>query len=68
MTTNRMAPLAKFLRECPVLTPQRESLQILETLVHQVEGVVDQLGGVFAGHDETREQCDGFSELDSRSP
>jgi hypothetical protein len=33
-----------------VLLRQRLRLKILETLMDQIEGVVDQLGGLFGGH------------------
>ena len=45
-----LAPFAEFSCEGAVLLGQRLGLKILEALVHQIEGVVDQLGSLFGGH------------------
>ena len=50
VTTNRVPPLTEFIRQGLVLALEGEGLQILEPLVHQVEGAVDQLGSLVGGH------------------
>ena len=41
-----MAPLPEFIGQRLLLGAEREGLQILQTLMHQIEGVVDELGGL----------------------
>ena len=50
MTTGWMAPFTEFGRQGTVLLAQGLGFQILQTLVHQIERVIDQLGGLFRGH------------------
>lgn len=50
MAARRLAPLAEFSRQGPVLVIERLRLQIQQALVHQIERVVDELGGLFGGH------------------
>ena len=50
MTAGRMAPLAEFCGQGAVFLAQVSGLEILQSLMHQIEGVVDQLGGLFGGH------------------
>ena len=50
VATGRLAPFPKLRGQGPVLLGQRLRLKILETLVDQIEGVIDQLGGLFGGH------------------
>jgi len=50
VTTHRVPPLAELIGQSLMLALQGEGLQILEPLVHQVEGAVDQLGGLVGGH------------------
>ena len=45
-----MAPFAEFSGQGPLFLGQRLSLQILEALMHQIKGVIDQLGSLFGGH------------------
>ena len=50
MATRRMAPFAELRRQGPMLLAERLGFQILQALVDQIQGVVDQLGGLFRGH------------------
>jgi hypothetical protein len=50
MTTHRVAPLAELISQGLVFPLQGEVLQILKPLMHQIQGVVDQLGSLFGGH------------------
>lgn len=50
MTTGRLAPFTELRRQGLVLLGKSLGLEILQSLVHQIEGVVDQLGGLFGGH------------------
>jgi hypothetical protein len=54
MAPFRVAPLPKLLRQGVVLPGQTLVLEILETLMHQVEGLVDQLGRLLRGHGVAR--------------
>jgi len=45
-----MAPFPEFLSQGELLAGQGLGLQVLETLVHQVQGVVYQLGRLLGGH------------------
>jgi len=45
-----MAPLAELGGQGAVLLAQVPGLEILQSLMHQIEGVVDQLGGLFGGN------------------
>jgi len=48
-----MTPFAELLSQGSVFPGQGAGLEILQTLVNQVEGVVDQLGSLFGGHGGT---------------
>jgi len=50
VATDRLAPFAEFGRQGVLLGAHRLGFQVLEALVHQVKGVVDQLGSLFGGH------------------
>ena len=50
MAPTGMAPFPKFRRQGPLLGSQGLGLQVLEALVHQVEGGVNQLGRLLGGH------------------
>jgi len=45
-----LAPLAELGRQSLLVVLVLGRLQMLEPLVHQIQGVVDQLGGLFGGH------------------
>ena len=45
-----LAPLAELSRQGLLIVLVLGRLQLLEPLVHQIQGVVDQLGGLFGGH------------------
>lgn len=45
-----MALFAEFLSQSVLLAGQSLGLQVLQPLVHQVQGVVDQLGRLLGGH------------------
>jgi hypothetical protein len=46
----RLAPFPKLRRQGPLLLGQGLRLKILETLMDQIKGIVDQLGGLFGSH------------------
>jgi hypothetical protein len=50
MTPNRITPLAELLSQGTLLSGQGQRLQGLKALMHQIEGVVDQLGSLFGRH------------------
>jgi len=50
MTAGRMAPFAEFSGQGAVFLAQVSGLEFLQSLMHQIEGAVDQLGGLFGGH------------------
>ena len=50
-----MAPFAKFRRQGLLLSRQLLGLQVLEALVHLVEGAVNKLGRLLGGHGWARE-------------
>jgi len=50
VTANGMAPFTKLVGQGLVFRLQGEVLEILEALMHQIQGVVDQLGGLIGGH------------------
>lgn len=62
--THRLSPLAEFRREGSVLLGQGEGFESLQTLMHQIERVVDQLGGLVGGHggSDAGVQTPGLSE------
>ena len=62
MTTDGMAPLPEFLRQGLMLVHLGIGLQILQPLVHKIKGVVDQLRGLFGGHDAGSKERDGWCE------
>ena len=45
-----MAPFPEFLGESPVLLDQSLGFEILQALMDKIQGVVDELGGLFRGH------------------
>ena len=45
-----LAPLAELGRQGLLVALVLGRLQLLEPLVHQIQGVVDQLGSLFGGH------------------
>jgi hypothetical protein len=53
-----MAPFPEFLSQSALLAGQGLGLQILKPLVHQVQGVVYQLGSLLGGHGIT---CAGWA-------
>ena len=55
MATGRLAPFAEFGRQGLVLLGKGLRLEILEALMHQIQGVVDQLGGLFGSHGTSEE-------------
>jgi hypothetical protein len=55
MAPTGMAPFSKFLSQGPLLGRQRLGLEVLEALVHQIQGVVDELGRLLGGHGSARE-------------
>ena len=57
MTTGGMTPLPEFLRQGAMGPPLLILLEFHEALMHQIEGVVDQLGGLFGGHGNGSEWC-----------
>jgi hypothetical protein len=50
VTTYGVAPFAKFLGQGVLLAGQGLGLQVLEPLVHQVQGVVNKLGRLLGSH------------------
>ncbi len=50
MATDGLAPFAEFGRQGVLLSPHRLGLQVEQALMHQVKGVVNQLGSLFRGH------------------
>jgi hypothetical protein len=50
MAAYRMAPFPEFLSQGVLLSGQRLGLQVLEPLVHQVKGVVNELGRLLGRH------------------
>ena len=50
MPPQGLAPLAELGRQSLLVVLVLGRLQLLEPLVHQIQGVVDQLGGLFGGH------------------
>ncbi len=50
MAIGWMAPLPELLRQGMMLADQGPGLQILEPLMHQIKGVVNQLGSLFRRH------------------
>ena len=50
MASRRLAPLAEFSRQGTVLVIEGLRLQIQQALVHQIERVVDELGGLLGSH------------------
>ena len=55
VATGRVAPFAEFGRQGLVLLGKGLRLEILEALMHQIQGVVDQLGGLFGSHGTSEE-------------
>ncbi|MEB3235358.1 MAG: hypothetical protein VKM98_08010 [Cyanobacteriota bacterium] len=47
MAANRVTPLSKLGSQSPLFRRQRERLQILEALMHQIEGFVNELCCLF---------------------
>ena len=50
VTTDGMAPFAKFIGQSLVFSLQCTVLEILKPLVHQIQRFVDQLGGLISSH------------------
>lgn len=50
MATGGVTPLAELGGQGAVFLAEIVGFEVLETLMHQIEGVVDQLGGLFGGH------------------
>ena len=55
VATGRLAPFAEFGRQGLVLLGKGLRLEILEALMHQIQGVVDELGGLFGSHGTSEE-------------
>lgn len=55
VATGRVAPFAEFSRQGLVLLGESLGFKILEALMHKIEGVIDQLGGLFGRHDAAGE-------------
>ncbi len=50
VATGGMAPFAKFLSQGMVVFAEALILEILQALMHLIEGVVNQFGGLFRRH------------------
>ncbi len=50
MAAGGLAPLPEFGGQGPVFVIEGLRFQIQQALMHQIEGVVDQLGSLFGGH------------------
>jgi hypothetical protein len=61
MAANGMAPFAEFLGQGVLFAGQGLGLQVLEPMVHQVQGVVYQLGRLLGGHGGEYEEWAGCS-------
>ena len=51
MTANGLTPLAELSGQGLVLRLKRLGFEVEQPLVHQIEGVIDQLGRLVGGHD-----------------
>jgi hypothetical protein len=51
VTTGRMAPFPEFFCQSLLFLDERPILKILQPMVHKIKGVIDQLCGLFGGHD-----------------
>ena len=56
MTSGRMTPLAELFRQGALGAVLLVLLKLHQTLMHQVQGVVNELGSLFGGHGGTG-QC-----------
>ena len=65
VTPRRMAPFPEFFRQGMVLMNQGLRFKILQPLMHQVEGVVDQFGGLFRSHGDESPIMKESNDLDS---
>jgi hypothetical protein len=50
MAAGGLTPLAELIGEGLLVAPGGAGLEVEKALVHQIEGVIDQLGGLFGGH------------------
>ena len=66
MTTDGMAPLSKFLSQGLMLMHLGVGLEVLQPLVHEIKGVVDQLRGLFGSHDAGSVESGWWCENDER--
>lgn len=55
VTTGGLAPLAELLQQGPPRLGQLLLIEALQTLVHQIERVVNELGCLFGSHGITRQ-------------